>query len=107
MVLVARTAVTYGLPIVLSTVNVATGRNRPTIPEVLAALGTPEELDRTSINAWEDVGFAAAVRATGRKKLSAQLIPGAELKVYPGASHGLFQTHRDQLNADLLAFIKR
>ena len=29
---------------------------------------------------------------------------GAELKVYPGAPHGLTDTHKDQLNADLLAF---
>jgi non-heme chloroperoxidase len=37
---------------------------------------------------------------------AAQLIDGAELKVYPGASHGLFATHIDQFNADLLDFIK-
>jgi isochorismate hydrolase len=28
-----------------------------------------EPIDRTSINAWEDVDFVAAVKATGRKKL--------------------------------------
>jgi non-heme chloroperoxidase len=28
------------------------------------------------------------------------------LKVYPGAPHGLTDTHKDQLNEDLLAFIK-
>ncbi len=28
------------------------------------------------------------------------------LKVYPGAPHGLTATHKDQVNADLLAFIK-
>jgi len=28
------------------------------------------------------------------------------LKVYPGAPHGLMVTHREQFNADLLAFIK-
>jgi non-heme chloroperoxidase len=38
--------------------------------------------------------------------LSAKLIKGATLKVYPGASHGLTSTHREQFNADLLAFIK-
>ena len=31
---------------------------------------------------------------------------GATLKVYPGADHGLAQTHQDRFNADLLAFIK-
>jgi non-heme chloroperoxidase len=39
-------------------------------------------------------------------RLAAKLVPRATLKVYPGASHGLMFTHRDQLNADLLAFIR-
>ena len=30
----------------------------------------------------------------------------ATLKIYPGAPHGLAYTHKDQLNADLLAFLK-
>ena len=30
-----------------------------------------------------------------------------ELKVYPGAPHGLFATHTEQFNNDLLAFVKR
>ncbi|HCC46574.1 MAG TPA: alpha/beta hydrolase [Elusimicrobia bacterium] len=38
--------------------------------------------------------------------LSARLIKNAELKVYAGAPHGLAYTHRDRLNADLLAFIR-
>ena len=38
-------------------------------------------------------------------QLTAQIVDGAELKVYPGASHGLFATHTEQFNADLLAFI--
>jgi non-heme chloroperoxidase len=37
--------------------------------------------------------------------LASKIVPGATLKVYPGAPHGLTVTHRDQLNADLLAFI--
>lgn len=39
-------------------------------------------------------------------RVAAQLIPGATLKVYPKAPHGLLVTHRDELNADLLAFLK-
>lgn len=38
--------------------------------------------------------------------MSSKLVKGARLKVYPGAPHGLAVTHKDQLNADLLAFIK-
>jgi non-heme chloroperoxidase len=37
--------------------------------------------------------------------LTAKQIPGATLKVYPGAPHGLSATHKDEFNADLLAFI--
>jgi non-heme chloroperoxidase len=37
---------------------------------------------------------------------SSKLVPNAELKIYPGAPHGLPTTHKDQLNADLLAFLK-
>jgi non-heme chloroperoxidase len=36
--------------------------------------------------------------------LTAKLVKGAELEVYKGAPHGLVTTHKDQLNADLLAF---
>jgi non-heme chloroperoxidase len=36
---------------------------------------------------------------------SAKLVRGAVLKIYPGAPHGLAETHKDQLNADLLAFL--
>ncbi len=39
-------------------------------------------------------------------RVSAALVPGAVLKVYPGAPHGITDTHRDQLNADLLAFLR-
>ena len=38
--------------------------------------------------------------------LSSKIVKDATLKVYPGAPHGLAATHTDQLNADLLAFIK-
>jgi non-heme chloroperoxidase len=37
---------------------------------------------------------------------SSKLVKGATLKVYPGAPHGLTATHKDQVNQDLLAFIK-
>lgn len=37
---------------------------------------------------------------------AAKVMPHATLKIYPGAPHGLTDTHKDQLNSDLLAFIK-
>jgi nicotinamidase-related amidase len=68
IVSVARLAETFHLPVVLSTVNVAHGQG-PTIPELKAVLSDHEEIDRTQINAWEDVEFRRAVEATGRRKL--------------------------------------
>ena len=38
--------------------------------------------------------------------LSSKIVKGATLKVYPGAPHGMCSTHKDTINADLLAFIK-
>jgi non-heme chloroperoxidase len=38
--------------------------------------------------------------------LASKIVKGSTLKVYPGAPHGLTATHRDQFNADLLAFLK-
>lgn len=64
-----RAAVTYGLPIVHSTVNVKTGLNKPPIPQIRKVLDGIATIDRTSINSWEDVEFVAAVKETGRKKL--------------------------------------
>jgi nicotinamidase-related amidase len=69
IVSVAKGARLFGLPIVLSTVNVKTGRGAPTIHQLKEVLPDAEELDRTTINAWEDEAFVAAVKATGRKKL--------------------------------------
>lgn len=39
-------------------------------------------------------------------RLSAKIVKDATLKVYPGAPHGMCSTHKRQVNADLLAFIK-
>ncbi|MDR3136831.1 MAG: hydrolase [Coriobacteriales bacterium] len=69
IVIVAQAAKAYNLPIVLSTVNVATTRNQETIPPLKQELADLPSYDRTSINAWEDAQFLAAVRNTNRKKL--------------------------------------
>jgi non-heme chloroperoxidase len=39
-------------------------------------------------------------------RLSSKLVKNAELKVYGDAPHGMCTTLKDQVNADLLAFIK-
>jgi non-heme chloroperoxidase len=38
--------------------------------------------------------------------LSSKLVAGATLEVDSGGDHGIATTHKDQLSADLLAFIK-
>lgn len=38
--------------------------------------------------------------------LSSKIVKNATLKIYPGAPHGLCSTHKEQVNADLLAFFK-
>jgi nicotinamidase-related amidase len=64
-----KTAKLFGLPTVHSTVNVSSGQNEPTVPELAELLEASPPIDRTSINSWEDADFVAAVRATGRRKL--------------------------------------
>jgi nicotinamidase-related amidase len=69
VVATARVAKLFGLPIVLSTVNVNNGVNMPTVHQLTEVLGDCKAIDRTAINAWEDKNFVDAVRATERKKL--------------------------------------
>jgi len=38
--------------------------------------------------------------------LSSKIVKGSTLKIYPGASHGLCSTHKDEVNTDLLAFVQ-
>src|SRR6266536_3980736 len=64
-----RTIKTFGVPVVHSTVNVASGRGQPTLPELAGLLTDDKPLDRTTVNSWEDIEFLEAVRATGRRKL--------------------------------------
>jgi nicotinamidase-related amidase len=64
-----RTIKTFGVPVVHSTVNVASGQGQPTIPDLAGLLADDKPLDRTTVNSWEDTEFVAAVRATGRRKL--------------------------------------
>ena len=49
-----------------------------------------------------DQDVSSPIDITARR--TAELVPGAKLKVYEGAPHGLFVTHIDRLNRDLLDF---
>lgn len=73
----AKAAQALSLPIVA----VTTARDSmwgPTIPELKAALGGAEILDRSTVNAWDDERFVAQVRATGRDHL---VIAGVSFEV--------------------------
>jgi nicotinamidase-related amidase len=65
----ARAARAFDVPIVLSTVGVASGRLSPTQPAILAELEGIEPIDRSSMNSFEDQAFREAVAVTGRKRL--------------------------------------
>ena len=67
--LLAKVAKAFDVPIVLSTVGVGYGFNGPTISSLVSELEGIEPIDRTSMNAFEDEAFRAAVEATGRKRL--------------------------------------
>ena len=63
-----RIATAFELPVVLSTVYVKHGMSG-TNPELREALPGVPEIDRTTLNSWEDPDFRAAVESHGRKKL--------------------------------------
>ena len=66
--------------------------------------GDLAKVDRPTVVLHGDKDASAPLEMTGRP--TAAGIRGAVLKVYPGAPHGLFLTHMNQVNADLLAFAK-
>lgn len=66
--MLGRVATIFELPVVLSTVYVRHGMSG-TNPELREALPGVPEIDRTSMNSWEDPEFRAAVERTGRRKL--------------------------------------
>ena len=66
--MLGRIATTFELPVVLSTVYVKHGMTG-TNEELLEALPGVPEIDRTSMNSWEDPEFRAAIERSGRKKL--------------------------------------
>ncbi len=60
---------TIGVPVVHSTVNVASSQGQRKLPELAGLLAADKPLDRTTVNSWEDLEFVQAVAATVRRKL--------------------------------------
>ena len=82
----ARMATAFGIPVILSTVGVEMGANGPTIDSLRAVLPGVQDIDRSSMNAWADSKFMAAVKATGRKRLVMCGISTSACLTYPVVS---------------------
>jgi superoxide dismutase len=55
---------------------------------------------------YADLSLEKIIAGTAGKPERTAIFNNATLKIYAGAPHGLAHTHKDQLNADLLAFLK-
>ena len=67
-VTLAKATRVFNVPVVLSTVE-SKSFSGNTWPQVLAALGNPTPIERSSMNSWDDKNFVAAVQKTGKKKI--------------------------------------
>ncbi len=63
-----------------------------------------KKIDMPTLVIHGDDDQIVPIEASAEK--TAKIVKGAQLKVYPGAPHGLAQTECDKFNADVLAFIK-
>ena len=66
--------------------------------------GDLSKIDCPTLVLHGDVDASTPLEITGRP--TAEGIDGAILKIYAGAPHGLFLTHKDQVNRDIAAFIE-
>src|SRR4051794_3176378 len=66
--MLGRVATAFELPVVLSTVYVRHGMGGTNV-ELREALPGVPEIDRTTMNSWEDPEFRAAIENSGRRKL--------------------------------------
>lgn len=69
VVVLADTARHFALPSMLATMGVNDRMQPDTLEAIRSALPNARSIDRTSLNAWEDMDVLAAVKATGRRKL--------------------------------------
>ncbi|HMI05232.1 MAG TPA: isochorismatase family protein [Pedobacter sp.] len=65
----AKAALAFDIPIILSTVGVKSAGNQPTIESLRNEIPDIPEIDRSSMDSWGDKGFVDAVKKTGRKRL--------------------------------------
>ena len=86
----AKSAKVFDVPVVLSTVA-AESFSGPLMPQLAEVFPEQKIVDRTTMNAWEDVNFVEAVKATGRVVLPvlSALAQGYEVYVVTDASGGV------------------
>ena len=82
----AKMALAFRIPVILTTVGVEMGANGPTIASLRAVLPDVQDIDRSTMNAWDDPKFLAAVKATGRKRLVMCGISTSACLTYPVVS---------------------
>jgi nicotinamidase-related amidase len=66
--ILAKAARVFGVPVVLSSVETK-GFSGNTWPQLLAALGNPTPIERSTMNSWDDATFVSAIKKTGKKKI--------------------------------------
>jgi nicotinamidase-related amidase len=64
-----RAARAFNIPVILSSVGAQMGVNGPTLTAIRDDLPGIEVIDRSSMDAWEDKAFRAAINKTGKKRL--------------------------------------
>jgi nicotinamidase-related amidase len=64
----AKAARAFDVPVVLGSIERASFSGN-TSPILLAALGNPKPIERSTMNAWDVLDFVAAIERTGRKKI--------------------------------------
>jgi len=67
-VALAKAARVFDVPVVLSSVETRTFSGY-TWPQLLAALGNPTPIERSSMNSWDDRNFVSAIEKSGRRKI--------------------------------------
>ncbi len=64
-----KTAQVFDIPVIESTIGVGLGANKPTLPEFKGLMKDVKNIDRISLNAWQNREVIHAVKKTGRNKL--------------------------------------
>ena len=82
-----KAALNYKLPIVLSTVNVSSGKSKPTIAPLLDLLGGVPVYDRTTINAWGRRRIQEGRGSHGPQKDHHDDAVDRGLSQFPGSGH--------------------